>query len=156
MKTKYNLIRSYLLVAVLLLPAVAQAQFNYMILNGSAYITGYTGPDGSVDIPDTLSGSLVKGIGSYSFQGKSGVTSVTIPDTVTNIGNQAFMSCANLTNATIGNGVVIIGNSAFQYCSNLAKITIPNSVTLIADFAFRDCSSLAVVTLGTNIITIGQ
>jgi len=59
------------------------------------------------------------------------LTSVTIPNSVTNIGNQAFMSCTNLSSVTIPNGVTSIGQSAFEDCKSLTSVNIPNSVASI-------------------------
>jgi hypothetical protein len=91
----------------------------------------------SVTIPNS-----VIGIGTGAFAGCSGLTSVEIPDGVTSIEEWAFAECSTLSSVTIGNSVTSIGNYAFQYCSSLTSITIPNSVTSIGYEAFRYCSSL--------------
>jgi hypothetical protein len=44
------------LVLMLALPALVQAQFNYMTNNGTITITGYTCPGGAVTIPSTING----------------------------------------------------------------------------------------------------
>jgi len=48
---------------------------------------------------------------------------------VTSIGDIAFLYCTGLTSVTIGNSVTSIGASAFGDNYNLTSITIPNSVT---------------------------
>ncbi|MEE0916663.1 MAG: leucine-rich repeat domain-containing protein, partial [Alistipes sp.] len=58
------------------------------------------------------------------------------------IGDSAFWYCSSLTSVTIPNSVTEIGDSAFWYCSSLTSVTIPNSVTTIGNYAFFDCSSL--------------
>ena len=64
---------------------------------------------------------------------------------VTSIGNIAFRYCTGLTSVTIGNSVTSIGASAFGDSYNLTSITIPNSVTNIESSAFYNCSGLTSV-----------
>src|SRR5258708_5350298 len=108
---------------------LVQAQFSYTNNgNGTCTITGYTGPGGTVTIPNSINGLSVVSIGIGAFEARS-MTSVTIPDSVTSIGGGAFEFCNGLPNATIGSGVTNTGYDAFYYCSSLTSITIPASVT---------------------------
>ncbi len=94
----------------------------------------------SITIPNS-----VTSIGDSAFSGCYGLTNVKIPNSVTYIGNFAFDFCLGLTSVTIGNGVTSIGNSAFSDCSSLTNITIPDSVTSIGDGAFYGCNKLKTV-----------
>ena len=94
-------------------------------------------------------------IGDYAFEGCSGLTSITIPNSVTSIGYQAFYGCSGLTSVTIGNSVTSIGWCAFSGCSGLTSVTIPNSVTSIGNYAFDGCSGLTSVTIGNSVTSIG-
>ena len=75
---------------------------------------------GDVSIPSTVNyGGMeysVTSIGVRAFEGSSGLTSVTIPNTVTSIGNNAFEGCRGLTSVTIPNSVTSIGSYAFNGC----------------------------------------
>ncbi len=82
-----------------------------------------------------------------AFSGCSGLTSVTIPGSVTSIGQYAFDGCSGLTSVTIGNSVTSIGEMAFYGCRGLTSVTIPNSVTSIGELAFYGCSGLMSVTI---------
>ena len=60
-----------------------------------------------------------------AFEDCSGLTSVTIPNSVTRIGDDAFRNCSGLTSVTILNSVTSIGDWAFDNCSSLQSIIIP-------------------------------
>jgi hypothetical protein len=72
------------------------------------------------------------------------------------IGDNAFIRCSGLTSVTIGNSVTIIGDDAFQSCSGLTSVTIPNLVTIMGASAFSDCSSLTSLTIGHSVASIGN
>ena len=82
-------------------------------------------------IPTTLRSVTVTGgnILYGAFSGCTGLTSITIPDSVTSIGNFAFESCTNLTSITIPDSVTSIGNYAFCYCTGLTSITYQGTKT---------------------------
>ena len=104
----------------------------------------------SITIPNS-----VTSIGDYAFS-SSGLTSVIIPNSVTSIGKRVFYACSDLTSVTIPNSITSIGDKAFQYCSNLTSITIPNSVTHIGAQAFGNCSGLTSFTISTSVTSIGN
>ncbi len=138
-----------LLLSLLALPAVAQAQFTFTTNNGAITITGYTGPGGAVVIPNTTNGYPVTSIGVSAFYNNNSLTSVTIGTNVTSIGDSAFQGCSSLTSVTIPDSVTSIGDQAF-YISGLTSVAIPASVTSIVDFAFDACSSLTNITVDAS------
>jgi hypothetical protein len=167
MKIKKNLIQLCLLGSLLLLPAAAQAQFTFTTNNDSITITGYTGSDGTVVIPDTTNGYPVSAIADYAFYGNSTLTNLTIPSSVTNIGVFEFQACSGLTNVTVDGanpnyasaGGVLFDKAMttlLQCPGGLAgSYTIPNGVTSIADDAFEYCSRLSGVTIPGSVTSIG-
>ena len=78
----------------------------------------------------------VTSIGHVAFFFCSGLTSVTIPNSVTSIKGLAFSGCTGLTALTIPSSVTSIEFAAFSGCTGLTSITFPNSVTFIAPDAF--------------------
>ena len=84
-------------------------------------------------------------IGSSAFSGCSGLTSVSIPNSVTSIREFAFSGCSGLTSVSIPNSVTFIMSGVFYACSGLTSVSIPNSVTGIGDLAFYGCSGLTSV-----------
>ena len=97
----------------------------------------------------------VTSIGEEAFAECSGLTSITIPNSVTSIGISAFAECSGLTSITIPNSVKEIGDWAFYDCSALTSVTIPNSVKEIGELAFHRCSSLTSVTIPNSVTSIG-
>ena len=77
------------------------------------------------------------------FEIKNGVA--IIPEGTKKIGDNAFCGCSGLTSVTIGNSVTSIGENAFCGCSGLTSVTIGNSVTSIGENAFCGCSGLTSV-----------
>ena len=82
-------------------------------------------------------------IANNAFAG-SGITSITIPNTVTDIGVSAFRYSA-LTSMIIPNGITKIRGFAFYHCTSLKSINLPQSITQIQRDAFRDCTALTTV-----------
>ena len=105
----------------------------------------------SITIPNT-----VTRIGNNAFYNCPGLTSVNIPNSVKSIGICAFQSCSGLTSINIGNGVTDIGIYAFEKCNSLTSVKIPNSVTRIGDSAFHFCSGLTSIYIGNGVTSIGK
>jgi len=80
----------------------------------------------------------------------SALTSVTIPNSVTNIGALAFAACTSLNSIEIPNSVTDIGQLAFYDCSSLKSVIIPNSVTNIGYGPFVGCTGLTSLTVETD------
>ena len=183
----------------LLLPMLANAYdaeidgIYYNFSGNNATVTyrdySYNSYSGTVVIPESVTYGdktySVTSIDYSAFEGCSGLTSVTIPNSVTSIGYYAFRDCSGLVSVTlksnaivslnrsynsslgsifgaqvkeyvIGDSVTSIGNVAFQGCSGLTSITIPNSVTSIGHYAFYECSNLTNITIPESLTSIGS
>ncbi|MBD5233491.1 MAG: leucine-rich repeat protein, partial [Bacteroidales bacterium] len=83
--------------------------------------------EGDVIIPESVTYQdiqySVTSIGFEAFRG-SGITSITIPKTVTSIKNYAFWDCTELTSITIPCSVTSIGERVFFGCINLTNIEV--------------------------------
>ena len=80
---------------------------------------GYKGdrPTGELSLKDNT-----RLIAWCAFNKCDGLTSITIPNSVTSIGKDAFYGCTGLTEITLGSSVEKIGRSAFSEIERLAKI----------------------------------
>ena len=121
----------------------------------SATITGYSGPDTSIAVPEAIGGAKVTAIAGSAFEGCTSLTSVAIPESVTNIGASAFDGCSALSNIVIPNSVTNIGFRAFYGCASLTSIVIPEGVTAIGDYVFYGCTSLTSIVIPDGVTTIG-
>ena len=143
-------------ILLLVLPAGVHAQFTFSTNSGAITITGYTGTNYLVIIPDSTNGYPVTSIGSQAFFDATNVTSVTIPAGVTSIGSGAFELCTSLMSIAIPETVTNIGVSAFYDCAALASVTIPAGLTSIADQTFDDCSGLTRFMIPAGVTNIGN
>ena len=96
-------------------------------------------------------------IAQYAFGSCTGLTSISIPASVTNIISNAFENCTGLTSVTIGDGVTTIGSHAFRECTNLETCNILSSqLTSIPGSCFSGCSSLKAIAIPEGVTTIGD
>ena len=188
----HTIIRPALLLILLLFsafPALAYdcqvdgIYYNLNTTDKSASVTYYEYTQstytGDIIIPETITYDettySVTSIGEYAFYGCSGLTSVTIPNSVTSIGNLAFV-LSGLTSVTIPNSITSIGLNAFRDCSaltsmtfnaekcsemdsrysvflgctNLTSLTIGDKVAIIPELAFSECSGLSSLVVNKN------
>ena len=112
---------------------------------------------GDIRIPEKVSYSSMEfqviGIGNGAFSGSTGLTSITLPNSITYLGSGAFGKCG-ITSIDLPESLTSIGGSAFGGCENLTSIVIPNSVTFIDEAIFNQCHKLSSVTLPNGITSI--
>ena len=113
-------------------------------------VTGYTGTlVSSLTIPEG-----VTGIDSNVFSDETGLTSVSLPSTLTSIGGGAF-SGTGLTSVVIPNTVSIVEYDTFLDCTSLSSVTLGSGVTSIGNTAFAGCSALSSITIPSNVLSLG-
>ena len=117
--------------------------YRYVVLtDGMAEITGYSGSDKKLTVPDQLDGYPVVSIGSRAFSGKHMLTGVTLPEGLTTLGKGAFKGCGALTSVTLPHGLTTLGDEVFSDCDELTSIVLPDTVTEIGQSAFSHCTNL--------------
>jgi hypothetical protein len=138
------------------------SDFEYTENEGKITITGYIGKSKDVVIPKKINNLSVTAIGNRAFIGldedidqpkNNQLSSVYIPDGVTEIGHLAF-SDNELSSIIIPDSVIFIGDGAFAL-NKLTSLTIPNSVTSIGGLAFAS-NQLTSVTIPKSVTSIGM
>ena len=125
---------------------------------------------GDIIIPETVDYDgktySVISIDKYAFEYCSGLTSVTIGNSVTSIGERAFSYCYGLESIIVENGNTIYDsrencnaiietetNTLIAGCKNTV---IPNSITSIGESAFSNCKGLTSITIPNSVTSIGN
>lgn len=151
-------------------------EFSY-IIDGDKFvvITGYSGGDTDVVIPEIIKGMPVKVIVGNAFR-ESNITSVKLNEGLVLIGPGAFENCTSLQTVTttgistlssindsafagctslrtIGdgiipqNGCIEVGEKAFYNCRSLSSIPFEGELSPMGVSAFENCTSLENVSL---------
>lgn len=107
----------------------------YETVDGCVTITGCDDTVESVEIPAEIEGMSVTKIGSTAFYGST-LTSVEIPEGVTEIGSGAFWHSKSLAEVTLPSTLMTIEGNAFNDCQALENIDFPESVTYIGASVF--------------------
>lgn len=127
-------------------PDMEGGDFGYYVINkNELMITEYKGTEKDVVIPETYNNYTVTTIGSFVFN-DSDITSVTIPDTVTEIQDYAFGSCKQLKSVKLSANLKKLGSDVFFFCSSLESIEIPASIEDLGIYTFT-ASGLKSVTI---------
>lgn len=118
--------------------------------DGTYCVTGYTGDEKEVVIPDSYGSGVITVIGDGLFSGHGEITSVRIPDTVTNMGEFIFDGCENLRRIDLPSNLECLWGYTFVRCG-IEEITLPDKLVTIPPFAFKDCKNLRRVACGKGL-----
>lgn len=147
---------------------------------GDILISGYSGTNTDIVIPDKINGYKVIGISYGAFENCSQIESITVPDGVTEIGPYAFNNCSELSNiyipdsvtTDIGNnafdgtkwlenqpdGVVYVGKTVYGYKGIMPEnnsLIISGGTKSIADCAFENLENLNNISIPNSMENIG-
>ena len=167
-----SLFKGFVMLVVLMLMTTSSAmaqEDKYEVIDGFRYLldsdakTATLVPktdgkySGDIIIPEKVKGNdgveyIVDSLGGNCFSG-SGLTSITIPSSVTSLGDLCFFGCSSLTSITIPSSVTSLGAACFSACVSLTSITIPSSVTSLD--CFSGCSGLLSITIPSSVTLLG-
>ncbi len=111
---------------------------------------------GAIEIASTYSGYPVVEIGNGAFSNINGITSVTIPASVTKIGNGAFSYCSGLEKVVFKGKDCAFGNYVFRSCIKLSDITLPSELKIIPSQTFHDCKALTEINFPATLTRIAE
>ena len=130
-------------------------------VNSAGMITGYTGLEKTVIIPeyrvvDNLDGTKkvlkITGISSSALAGNTAITGIQLSDFITEIPDNAFEGCTSLETIDMS-CVQSIGKEAFKNCTNINYVFLNDDVISLGDEAFGNIETFAVYTKNISIIT---
>ncbi|OOM78336.1 autolysin [Clostridium puniceum] len=142
---------------------------DYEIDKGTGTLVRYNGNDASVVVPKTIGSVEIKSIALLAFSNCKTLSSITIPDSITNINAYAFNSCESLTSINIDennknyssvDGVLFNKIKTTLIRCPQGKIAknyeIPDSVVNLGESAFKCCYSLGSITVPGSVLSIGR
>ena len=144
---------------LLTLPAATAQKvtdFSYQRDGDAITITGYTGKETYVFVPQSIDGLPVTRIGERALAFNTNIVYLVILNSVTNIGDWAFRECANLAEVQISSSVADIGQGAFYGCTNLLSVDLPGKAASIGDWTFAACARLSNITIPNTVTNLGN
>lgn len=160
--------------------ALTDGDFEYIIEDGRAVVTGYIGYNPTCEVPSTLGGKKVirlgKGLGYSEEWGNNYIVDLIVPDCVeevTNFGQHdalktitiknggcsvsGFGYCKGLESLVIEDGGKGYGEvNGFSYCENLKTVKLSERTKIIGDGAFSQCPSITEIILPKKLQRLGN
>ena len=95
-------------------------------------------------------------IGDIAFSGCDALKSVKFPDSLHKFGICAFFGCDALSSINIPEGTEIISEQCFYGCSSLTSVRLPSTINSIERMAFAECVKLSSVNFQEGLVWIGE
>lgn len=111
------------------------------------------GREGAYTIPSSVNGKTIDQIWTSGFEGAANLTDITIPASIGRLGTAAFES-TGLTHVTIPDTVKQVDPAVFQNCTKLVSVKLPARLAEIDQYMFANCISLQHVDMPDSITKI--
>ena len=131
------------------------SDFAYTADGGEVTITDYIGTSEHVLIPDTIDGLPVTALGHRAFYEKT-VTTVVVPDSVTEIGAACFSGDNYLVSLKLPDGLKRLPPASLESCMRLYDFDLPQSLEKIYSSVFEFNYYLTHLTLPSSLTEIEQ
>lgn len=97
--------------------------------------------------------SLPSGLEKICYWAFYGVplTSVSLPDSVTEVQEGAFETCEWLTSARLSSGMKVLRDKVFSECTRLSSVTNASGIEQYGFWSFHNCSSLRSIEFGDKV-----
>lgn len=99
-----------------------QGALEYEIVGKTAAVTGYSGRDTEIVIPESVAGFPVVWIGKKAFLSNKTLQEITLPEGIAGIGDWAFAFCGRLERVTLPYRRLEMGQGVFKECGRLSRI----------------------------------
>ena len=131
------------------------SDFAYTADGGEVTITDYIGTSEHVLIPDTIDGLPVTALADKAFYEKH-VTTVVVPDSVTEIGDLCFSGDNYLVSLKLPDGLAELPYGALESCFRLIDFDLPQGLKKISASALQFNQYLTHLTLPSSLTEIEQ
>lgn len=131
------------------------SDFAYTTENGEVTITDYTGTREHVLIPSEIDGFPVTALADKAFYEKH-VTTVVVPDSVTEIGDLCFSGDNYLLSLTLPDGLAELSYGALESCYSLMDFELPKGLKTIGAGALQAIFYLTHLTIPAGVTDIEQ
>lgn len=131
------------------------SDFDCTAENGEVTITDYTGTREHVLIPSEIGGFPVTALADKAFYEKH-VTTVVVPDSVTEIGDLCFSGDNYLVSLTLPDGLAELSYGALESCYSLLDFDLPKGLKTIGEGALQSIFYLTHLTIPAGVTDIEQ
>ena len=131
------------------------SDFDCTAENGEVTITDYTGTHEHVLIPSEIGGFPVTALADKAFYEKH-VTTVVVPDSVTEIGDLCFSGDNYLVSLTLPDGLAELSYGALESCYSLMDFELPKGLKTIGAGALQSIFYLTHLTIPAGVTDIEQ
>ena len=131
---------------------VKAGEIEFTLTEDSSFyvVTGYTGYEKNVEIPNLHDGLRIIRIAEQAFRENTYIETLTMPNTIQTVDAYAFYGCTSLKTVNIPESVKDLNEYTFANCTSLETVTLNYKITKIGAHAFENCESLTQIIFLTN------